>query len=118
MLEDKIHSPVAQWLEQSPLKGIVAGSNPAGRASTMSYYYYVTEDNIKYHVESDGVNSIWFYTKYSIDGKLSRLRGPAVQYGNGKDNDVSKSEWWINGTQIECSSQEEFEQLLKMKAFW
>lgn len=84
----------------------------------MSTFYYIIEDDIRYDVESDGINSIWFYTKYRTNGQLSRLSGPAVQYGNGIDNGVSKSEWWFKGNRVECSSQEEFEKLIKMKAFW
>lgn len=112
MPEDEINSPVAQWLEQSPLKGMVAGSNPAGRAIKMSSHYTVVEDGIKYDVESDGVNSIWFYTIYHLNGEISRLKGPAVM--RPKDD----NEWWLNGKRINCSSQEEFERLIKMKVFW
>jgi hypothetical protein len=28
------------------------------------------------------------------------------------------AEWWYHGKQLDCNSQEEFEQLMKMKAFW
>ena len=26
--------------------------------------------------------------------------------------------WWINGKEVKCKSQEEFEKFLKLKAFW
>lgn len=51
---------------------------------------------------------------------LHKEDGPAVifdkeyieWYGENK-----KYQWWYMGEQIECSSQEEFERLLKLKAF-
>ena len=70
--------------------------------------------NGKYHREGgpalkyfDGTE-IWF-----IHDELHRLDGPAVV-----DPELGLIEWWINGEQINCSSQEEFEQLLKLKSFW
>ena len=45
------------------------------------------------------------------NGKLHREDGPAVIRF-----DEYKS-WWINGQFINCKSQEEFERLLKLKAF-
>lgn len=46
------------------------------------------------------------------NGLIHRLDGPAVEYACG-----SKF-WWINDKKIDCSTQEEFEKLLKLKAFW
>ena len=40
-----------------------------------------------------------------------REDGPAVIHPNGK------SFWWYEGEYIDCKSQEEFERLLKLKAF-
>jgi len=51
-------------------------------------------------------DEMWF-----THGKLHRLDGPAVIFGGIK-------EWWINDEQINCSSQEEFEKILKLKIFW
>jgi hypothetical protein len=48
---------------------------------------------------------------YDEDGRWHRLDGPARQYGDVK-------EWFYHGIEIKCQSQEEFEQYLKMKAFW
>ena len=48
-----------------------------------------------------------------INGKQHREDGPAVEYTNGQQN-----EWWISGKRIDCSSQEEFERLMRLKAFW
>lgn len=43
---------------------------------------------------------------------LHRLDGPAAEYTNGD------KKWWYEGEEIKCSSQQEFEKLLKLKAFW
>lgn len=45
-------------------------------------------------------------------GELHRLDGPAIEYARG---DVL---WFYRGVRTNCSSQQEFEKLLKLKAFW
>jgi hypothetical protein len=46
------------------------------------------------------------------EGNLHCLTGPAKIFNKG-----TESQWWINGEQIECSSQEEFKRIIKIKAF-
>ena len=46
------------------------------------------------------------------NGKCHRLDGPAVEYDN-----ITKS-WYYQGKKISCSSQQEFEKIIKLKAFW
>jgi hypothetical protein len=46
-----------------------------------------------------------------INGKLHREDGPAMEYDGHKY-------WYINGIQILCTTQEEFERLMRLKAFW
>lgn len=46
------------------------------------------------------------------EGKLHRLDGPALERSNG-----AKS-WHYRGKLINCSSQEEFQRLLRLRAFW
>ena len=41
-----------------------------------------------------------------------RVDGPAVEFITGY------KAWWFRGKYIECSSQEEFERILNLKAFW
>lgn len=43
---------------------------------------------------------------------LHCLEGPAKTWNHGQDK-----QWWIYGEQINCSSQEEFERIVKLKAF-
>jgi len=45
-----------------------------------------------------------------LDNKLHRTDGPAVEYTNGDKR------WYLHG--IDCKSQEEFERLMRLKAFW
>jgi hypothetical protein len=52
--------------------------------------------------------SKWWYQ----DDVLHREDGPAIIYPSGT------IEWWYRGTLVNCSSQEEFERILKLKAFW
>jgi len=49
---------------------------------------------------------------WHLHGQLHRIDGPAVEYANG-----SKA-WWYYGKYISCSSQEEFEKLIKFKWLW
>jgi hypothetical protein len=81
------------------------------------------------HENSDGNN--WWY----LNGVLHREDGPAFEWADG-----SKS-WWLNGKrhredgpaiefvdgikiwfvdhiQMNCETQKQFEQLMKLKAFW
>jgi hypothetical protein len=75
-------------------------------------------------------------TKYwYLNGRLHREDGPAKEYANGSKfwymNDEfhredgpavefssGHKEWWIDGQYIQCTTQKEFERLLKLKAFW
>ena len=43
---------------------------------------------------------------------LHKEDGPAIEYVNANNY------WYLNGKEIHCSTQEEFERLLKLKAFW
>ena len=52
---------------------------------------------------------IVFYNEKMI---FHRLDGPAEIRRDGSCS------WYYNGTKLDCSSQEEFEKLLKLKAFW
>ena len=49
---------------------------------------------------------------YDEIGLLHREDGPAIEDSNGDKF------WYINGENINCETQEEFERLLKIKAFW
>jgi len=54
------------------------------------------------------------HTRYwdTETGFLHRLDGAAIEYKNGN------KEWYYQGRQVYCNTQEEYEKLLKLKAFW
>jgi len=69
-----------------------------------------------------------------VDGKHHRVDGPAIEWADGSKywylnnqrhredgpaiDQRNKKEWWLYGEKLEISSQEEFEQYMKLKAFW
>jgi hypothetical protein len=74
-------------------------------------YYYLNDElhrldgpAIEYHY---GEGKEWYQ-----NGQLHRVSGPAIEYCN------KYKEWWIEGKQIDCNSQEEFERYLKLRLFW
>ena len=52
------------------------------------------------------------FKMWCIDGKIHRLDGPAVIFSDRGES------WWVDNNKIPCHSQEEFEKLMKLKAFW
>lgn len=60
------------------------------------------------HGKHTSFDSYRYYNWYD----LHRENGPAVEYFDGR------KEWWYNNEKINCQTQEEFERLMKMRAFW
>jgi len=81
---------------------------PAYESSDVNVWYIHgkrhREDGPAY--ESSDVN-VWY-----IHGKRHRVDGPAVEWINGDKC------WCYRGDEINCNSQQEFERLIKLKAFW
>jgi hypothetical protein len=50
---------------------------------------------------------------YYLNGKYHREDGPAISY-----SPYEVKEWWINGYHIPCKTQKQFEQFMRLKAFW
>ena len=74
--------------------------------------------NGQYHRE-DGPAIEWSdgrYTAWILNGKNHRVDGPA-RIKVYLDGTVDQA-WFYHGKKMNCSSQEEFERLLKLKAFW
>jgi hypothetical protein len=44
--------------------------------------------------------------------RFHKLDGPFIERSDGKQ------EWWVDGKKLDCSTQEEFERLMKLRAFW
>jgi hypothetical protein len=66
----------------------------------------------------NGDQSWWQY------GQLHREDGPAREYryihnvSTIDRYDPPLIDWWIRGKKVNCKTQKEFEQLMRMKAFW
>lgn len=58
-------------------------------------------------IEHVGGNRKWYQ-----NDKLHRIDGPAIEFSSGG------TFWYYKGEYVECTSQEEFERLIKLKAFW
>jgi hypothetical protein len=58
-------------------------------------------------IEEDFGNKSWF-----LNDRYHREDGPAIE-----DSDGSK-EWWVNGERLPCTTQKQFERLMRLKAFW
>ena len=75
--------------------------------------YWYKEGTTIYHrldgpaVEYSDGGRAWF-----VNGKYHRIDGPAIEYANGIIL------WYINGLNIDCKTQEEFDRLIRLKAFW
>jgi hypothetical protein len=59
---------------------------------------------------TDGFQSWWFNSGNGL--VRHREDGPAIIDVDGS------TKWYINGKRVECQSQKEFEQMMRMKAFW
>ena len=58
-------------------------------------------------IEWNNGNKYWYQ-----NGKRHRIDGPAIEYFDGYKI------WYFKGKEIEVSCQEEFERVVKLKAFW
>ena len=50
--------------------------------------------------------------------RLHRIDGPAMDRNNCSHSYHDPNEWWINGQRLDVKTNEEFLQLMKLKAFW
>lgn len=72
-----------------------------------------------WHRDDDLPAIEWFNSDGSSDqkhwyqhGMLHRTTGPAHETANGHKS------WWLNNELLDCKTQEEFEHLMRLKAFW
>lgn len=96
--------------------------------------YSIMEGGLKYTIGYAHPN-IGGYKEYKHNNKVHRILGPAIIYPNGdqmwyQEGNLHRMDgpavkistggegWYFKGNFIECSSQHEFEQYLKLKAFW
>ena len=74
-------------------------------------FWYIN-GNILHREDGPAVEHTNGYKAWYINDKLHREDGPAVEYASGT------KEWYINNERIDCKTQEQFERLMKLKAFW
>jgi len=73
------------------------------------YYFF----NGQFHrvdgpaIEYTDGSTLWYHHGY-----LHRINGPAIEWVSGDKS------WYYHGEHINCSSQKEFERLIKLKALW
>lgn len=92
-----------------------------------STFIYHSKQGDEFHYK----NGYLIYVKYADTGNqfwycgshpnvLHRLEGPAIIYGQNQILEGYKAQqfWWLEGKQLDCQTQEEFERYMKMKAFW
>ena len=60
----------------------------------------------------DGDQTYWLNLG-SRGGQLHRIDGPAFDWKS-----VKRQEWYLYGVRVDVNSQEEFERMMKLKAFW
>ena len=70
------------------------------------------DENKLWHKE-DGPAIIWASGDKSwyFHGKRHRTDGPAIEW-------KEQTSWYLHGEKLPCKSQEEFQHLMKLKAFW
>jgi hypothetical protein len=60
----------------------------------------------------------WMHEYSSGDKYYFRNKGFHREDGPAVDRSDDSKEWWLNGICVPCTTQVQFERLLKLKAFW
>jgi hypothetical protein len=91
---------------------------------TKSWY---NEDGKLHREDGPAAKHINGTKEWYLDGKRHREDGPAIEYRGVKEwyingerhrEDRLSRDWYYNGEYIDCSTQEEFEKLIKLRMFW
>lgn len=72
--------------------------------------FYCNENKPQYCKDGSIIsfgNKLWFQNY-----QLHRLDGPAIEWRDGKFS------WYYHGKYIKCSSQAEFERIIRLKLLW
>ena len=67
------------------------------------------QNGFLHRIDGPAIDCISGYKLWCQDNFRHRVDGPAEEYSNGDKY------WWFEGEQINCSSQEEFEKIIKNK---
>jgi hypothetical protein len=73
--------------------------------------YYYLNDHL-HREDGPAIENINGDKHWYLNGQSHREDGPACEFVNGHKS------WWLNGEPIPCNTQDQFERLLKLKAFW
>lgn len=98
-------------IEHTNAKGqfhMVDGPAVVWRSGTKEWYI----NGKRHRISGPAVEGYNGYKEWWVNGLFHREDGPAIERSDGY------KKWYINGEQIQCSSNEEFLKLIKMKAFW
>jgi hypothetical protein len=82
-------------------------------ADQRTFYYDIW--NNRHRIDGPAISrktDLGEHQEWYLHGKRHRDDGPAIEYADGEKH------WFYNDYPIDCSSQEEFERILKLKAFW
>jgi hypothetical protein len=90
----------------------------------MSKWVRIRPDGNKYYYDTNIFRGQTFYRQYLTYGDYwyndygrHRIDGPALcEYDRSQK--LRLIQWFIDGKQIQVSTQEEFESYMKLKAFW
>jgi len=78
------------------------------------YTDYIDDDGCKIRKHNGGAISYFDNKK-----RYHRLDGPATTYSfDYTDGRSSTPKWFYHGQYIDCKSQEEFDRIIRLKAFW
>ena len=90
-------------------------------ATLMSYQFSTKINEYSYKNEGMSDNHTYENWYYDYECKIQhRIDGPAfimIELELPGNKISAYQEWWFMGIKYDCSSQEEFERLLKLKAF-
>lgn len=106
--------------------------------NTNTYWYEGNIEDYRFLHREDGPAIEWFDGRkdWYCHGSLHREGGPAVEWADGSyhwfkhgklhredgpaaySRHLNQYEWRIDNKKLNCSSQEEFEKLIRLKAFW
>jgi hypothetical protein len=93
-------------MKNESIRTVTSGGSIVYRANDGSYH----------REDGPAIETPEGHLEYWVYGKLHREDGPAIFSGNNPKNNNYKT-WFYKGVKIPCSSQEEFERLIKLRVF-
>ena len=97
---------VKYWYENDQLHRV---GGPAVESINGSTYWY--QNNRLHRIEGPAIEHVDGIKQWFENGERHRISGPAYESSKIK-------EWYFKGKYIKCSTQKEFERLIKLSNFW